>query len=737
MLLIFKKAEKLKKNLIIMKYTIFFMIFGVFEVIADESYSQPAKLTIDMQDATVAQVISQIENVSQLCFTYNTREIDPDRKVSIQVQDVDIDTVLKILFADDQVNYILIDEHVALYKESEAVHADSVQQSIPITGIVTDADGNPQPGVNVKVKGMNLGGAITNVNGEYSLSVPDERATLIFSSLGFITQEVIVGNTRTINIQLIEDTMLLEEVVVIGYGMEKRRNLTGAVGTASGSLLENRPIVNIGEGLQGVIPNLKITPSGTAPGQGASFNVRGYTSLNGGSPLILVDGVVQDPNLVNPNDIESVTVLKDASAAAIYGARAAYGVILFTTKSGKKNERPTFNISTSFSNSAPIHIQHSPNSLDYVNMMNLSARNSGSSNIFGERQVKFIEAYLKDPVNNLPVYYDPFVETDGLYGYCGNTDWADILYRNGGQQQYNVSMRGGSENTRYFASYGLMNQQGVLSAYDQSYQRHTVSVDLTTDINKWLTFGAKTKYTHGYADHPSGAMSSSGLSAESGVLKADLPPFMPVYHPDGSFAGQGSITNPFAIGKLGGYEHRKTNDLWLTGKVTIRPLSGLNINADFTFNPYSYNNERVVTRFMERRADGSEFVYPWSRDDGVTRSNSNDYYTSFNAYLEYMLNFGKNNFKITTGYNQEIKTNLSFNANRLSLIDRDTPMMTLSLGNQTVGDSGSSWAVQGIFGRLHYNFDEKYLIDITGRYDGSSKFAKGHRFAIFPSIAGA
>jgi TonB-linked SusC/RagA family outer membrane protein len=609
-----------------------------------------------------------------------------------------------------------------------------LQTKISISGAVKDVTGEVLIGVNIQVKGTSTGTS-TDINGEYRIEVPDGDAVLVFSYIGYLSQEIKVGNNRNITVTLAEDVMLMDEVVVVGYGTQKKANLTGAVGTASGDVLENRPITTIGEGLQGVIPNLQITPGGTAPGQGASFNIRGYTSLNGGSPLILVDGVVQDPNLVNPNDIESVTVLKDASSAAIYGARAGYGVILFTTKSGRKNQKPVFNVTSSWSTSSPTLLQHSMSALDYVNIMNLSAKNSGQGAIFGERQVNFIKAYNNDPKNNLPVYYDPLVETDGRYGYCGNTDWADVLYKDGGQQQYNVSMSGGSENTKYFVSYGFLHQEGILNVYDDKYQRHTINMDLTADIKPWLVLGAKAKYTYGYEDHPSGGMSNSGLGAYTGVLKADLPSFMPVYHPDGSFAGQGSITNPVAVGKLGGYDRRKVNDLWLTGKLTIRPLEGLNINADFTFNPYSFNQERVVTRFMEKRADGSEYVYPWVRDDGVALTNNNDYYTALNIYTDYTVNIRKNNFKATVGYNQEIKKNDGFDAARLSLIDKDLPHITLATGTQVVGGRSTSWAVQGVFGRLHYDYDEKYLIDLTGRYDGSSKFAEGSRFSFFPSFA--
>lgn len=612
--------------------------------------------------------------------------------------------------------------------------APTAQQTQRITGVVVDlATGEPIIGANVLVKGTS-NGTSTDIDGNFSLEVP-AGATLMVSYIGYINLEV--AATPNMQIQLREDSQALSEVVVIGYGTQKRQNLTGAVGTASGEVLENRPITTVGEGLQGVIPNLQITPGGTAPGQGASFNIRGYTSLNGGGPLILVDGVVQDPNLVNPNDIESVTVLKDASSAAIYGARAGYGVILFTTKSGKKNQKPVFNFTSAWSTSSPTQVQHKMSALDYVNIMNLSGKNSGTGDIFGARQVKFIEDYDKDPVNNSFVYYDPLSETDGRFGYCGNTDWADVLYRNGGQQQYNMSLSGGSENTRYFLSYGYMDQQGILNIYDDSYKRHTISMDVTSDVKSWLTIGAKAKYTHGNEDHPSGGMANSGLGAYTGVVKGDLPPFMPVIHPDGSYAGQGTFTNPFAVGRLGGYDRRKINDLWLTGKITLKPLEGLNINADFTWNPYSWNQERVVTRFMEKRADGSEYVYPWVMDDGVQLSNSNDYYTALNIYAEYIKSIDRHNFKATLGYNHEVKQNDSFNSARLGLINSDLPHISLATGTQTVGGSATSWAVQGVFARLHYDYDERYLIDLTGRYDGTSKFASGSRFAFFPSFGAA
>lgn len=223
---------------------------------------------------------------------------------------------------------------------------------ITITGTVSDITGESMPGVSISLKGTGTG-TMSDLDGHYSLSVPNANSALTFSFIGYVTQEITVGNKTLINVQMKEDIQSIEEVVVVGYGVQKKVNLSGAVAQVNGDVLENRPITNIGQGLQGVIPNLQITPGSNRLGGSANFNVRGETSINGGGPLILVDGVVMDPNLVNPNDIASITVLKDASSAAIYGARAAYGVVLMTTKKGQANMKPIISVNASVSTSAP------------------------------------------------------------------------------------------------------------------------------------------------------------------------------------------------------------------------------------------------------------------------------------------------------------------------------------------------------------------------------------------------
>ncbi len=608
-------------------------------------------------------------------------------------------------------------------------------QEREISGTITDENNVPLPGVNITVEGTTRG-TQSDFDGNYSINVSNEE-TLVFSFVGFEDQSVVVGDNLTIDVTMIESASALDEVVVIGYGTEKKVNLTGAVSEVSSEAFESRPLANLGEGLQGKVPNLSITP-GNAPGQGSSFNIRGFTSINGGSPLILVDGVEQDPNLINPNDVESVSVLKDDASTAIYGSRAAYGVILITTKSGDRGKTPTINIGSSYAINDRTVKPRYMNSLNYINYMDEASRNAGNPNYFDDRIRKGVEAYFNDPLNNEPVLYNPEIDKDGKYVYVGNTDWASELYKRGSILQNNLSVSGGTKSSTYYFSYGNSIQKGFLRSYNDKYERHNVSLKVATLLLDWIKISGNARYTYSNEDHPSGGVGgNSGITATSGQLKNDLRPLMPVTHPDGEWAGQGSFTNPFAVGAEGGHDQTKINDLTLTGRIEITPVEDLHIKADYTFNPYSSNNEFTSRLFEEFHADGTTNIYPWTNPNLVRLNNQNNYYHSFNLFGDYSKSFGNHNFKVLLGYNQEYKKFKGFLAQRTNLIDNDLPAINRATGERTVDGSNTSWGLLGYFFRFNYNYMEKYLLEVNGRYDGSSKFQKGHRYVFSPSFSGA
>lgn len=616
-----------------------------------------------------------------------------------------------------------------------------IQQNGVCNGVVTDTTGETVIGASVVVKGT-TNGTITGLDGDFSLSGVTKGSILVVSFVGYQNTEV-KWNGQPLTIVLKEDTKVLDEVVVVGYGTQKKANLSGAVAAVDGKVLQDRPITNIGQGLQGVVPNLNITMNnGGAPGATSSFNIRGNTSLNGGSPLVLVDNVQMDANLVNPDDIESISVLKDAASASIYGARAAYGVILITTKKGKKSDKPTVSLSATGYWQSPALTFHNVNSMQYLTMMDEAYQNDGGSGHYFKSQVyQYAEDYFNGKYDS-PVFFDTAYDTY-KYGYCGNTDWWDELYKTSFSQIYTANISGGNDRTTYYASVSMNDQGGILKAGDDKYNKYNANVNISSNITKWLNVSAKIAHTYTDELHPTGgttAMNStaySGLSSYSGMMKDDLSPLMPVKHPDGHYAGQGSYTNPVAIMEQGGNAQYKQNDLWMTGAVKITPIKGLVINADYTWNFYGKSSNQHVQNFYDYTAvPGTENYYPWTNPSSVTVTNNDDYYNAFNAFAEYTFSLKeKHNFKVMVGYNQENKHKKYHYAGRKNLIDSSNPSLNLAYGDMAMNGSETHWSVNGFFARINYDYKGKYLLELNGRYDGSSKFPHGDRYAFFPSAS--
>lgn len=623
-------------------------------------------------------------------------------------------------------------------------------------------------GASVVVKGT-TNGNVTDMEGRVELEGVKKGDVIVISYIGYATQEIKYTGQPSIPVKLLEDSQALEEVVVVGYGTQKKANLTGAVAQVAGDVLESRPITNVGQGLQGVVPNLQVTVGSGAPGQSSSFKIRGDGSLNGGSPLVLVDNVQMDANLVNPEDIESISVLKDAASAAIYGARAAYGVILITTKKGKQGSKPQISVSASGYWQTPAVRMHNVNSLQYIDMLNEGSINSGGGTIFTEKQRDYVERYMNGTYKYTE-YYD-VTENASKWQYCGNTDWFDEFYRTSFSQQYNVNLSGGDDKTTYYASVGLNNQNGILRPMNDNLKKYNANLNVASQVAKWLQVSAKVSHTYSTETHPAN-IGNAGISDYGGFLKNDLSPLMPVYHShtgrlvskpgaapindddlgiytsggyeyvdEGQhyFAGQNSYTNPYAVASQGGYSKYKINDLWMTGAVKITPLEGLVINADYTFNFYNKGSNLLQKTFYDYQAvAGTETKYTWSNPSYARYNNSEDYYTAFNAFAEYTKSFNEaHNFKIMAGYNQEYKQNKYFYSKRQNLIVEDIPDLDLATGEKELGSSNTHWAINGFFLRLNYNYKQRYLFEFNGRYDGSSKFAEGSRYAFFPSFSAA
>ena len=604
-----------------------------------------------------------------------------------------------------------------------------------VTGTVTDASG-PVIGATVMQKGT-TNGTITDMDGKFSLDGVKKGDVIQITYIGYIMQEITYTG-KPIKVTLVEDSKKLDEVVVVGYATVKKANLTGAVSAVDSKVLEDRPIINLGQGLQGTIPNLNITTSGQ-PGKGSTYNVRGETSINGGSPLVLVDGVEMDPNLINPQDVASVSVLKDAASASIYGARAAYGVILITTKTGKKNMPTQVSLDASISFNSPTTRPSYMNSMEYANWMNAANNLTNGRDLFSADEMEHITAYFNDPANNSPV----FVTTDpnswqygncqaGKYAYCGNTDWMKEMYKKSYPlQQYNVNISGGSDKATYYTSVGYTDQGSLLRHGDEGFRKFNMVNNINYDINNWLNISMKTSYIR---TELSGIV-QDGVHGEAWIGN-DTQPLMPVKHPDGNWAGQGNYTNFAAVLDEMGSRKTTKNDFWNTLALKLTPLKGMTINMDYTFNYYAEHNKNHIKSFNEYGVDGNFLqVFQYSKPNGVYEGQNNDTYNAFNFFGDYERTFGKHYFKVMAGYNQETKHTRSFYAQREKLISNDLPSMGSATGDKYVGNSDDSWATRSGFFRVNYTYADRYLLELNGRYDLSSKFPKHDRAVFNPSFS--
>lgn len=626
--------------------------------------------------------------------------------------------------------------YVQAAPHAAAVEMHSVQQDNACTGVVVDQNGETVIGASVVVKGT-TNGTITGLDGDFSIPNVKKGDVIVVSYVGYMNSEII-WEGKPLKIALKEDSKTLDEVVVVGYATVKKANLTGAVSAVDDKVLADRPIVNLGQGLQGTIPNLNITTSGQ-PGKGSSFNVRGETSINGGSPLVLVDGVQMDPNLINPQDVASVSVLKDAASASIYGARAAYGVILITTKSGRKNMPTQVSFDASVSFNSPTTRPEYMNSMEYAHWMNAANNTTSGRDLLSQEEMEHIEAYFYDPVNNLPV----FVAKDpsswqygncqaGKYAYCGNTDWMKEMYKKTYPvQKYNVNINGGSDKATYYTSVGYMDQGSLMRYGDEGFRKFNMVNNINYDINNWMHVSMKTSYIRTELD----GLAQDAVHGESWIGN-DTQPLMPVKHPDGNWSGQGNYTNFAAVLDEMGSRKTTKNDFWNTLALKLTPLKGLTINMDYTFNYYAEHGKVHRKTFNEYGIDGKFLqVFQHSRPSGVSESQANDTYNAFNLFGDYELTLGKHYFKVMAGYNQETKHTRGFSASRDELISNDLPSMNAATGEKYVGNSDDSWATRSGFFRVNYSFADRYLLEVNSRYDLSSKFPKDDRSVFSPSFS--
>ncbi len=710
-----------------MRVVILLLFVFVLQAGATSLYSQSVRVSLDMRNATIEEVLNTIEDESEFYFLYNSKLIDVDRKVDVNVKSQSVESILNKLFASTDVIYKIEDRQIILSrKEIPNLQTPQQQQGKRITGIVTDENNIPIIGANIIEKGT-TNGVITDIDGNFSLSV-SENPILEISYIGYLKQTVPVGTRTNLVLVLKEDLQALDEVVVVGYGTQKKTNLTGAVEVIGGEKLENRPVTNMSQALQGQVSGANFTTGsfGFEPGSDLAFQIRGQ-----GNAYVLVDGVPSDLGKINPNDIESISVLKDAAASAIYGALASYGVVLVTTKSGKKNQKPVVGFTSNLSFTKLHRQPQMVDSYTYAKMLN-EAGDNGGGRAFDNETINRIIAYQKDPTlpETIPNPVNPgkWAEEQSNANY----DWFDEYYGHGLNNQENISIRGGSNIVNYYVSAGHVYDSGILNYGTDTYRRINTTAKIDIALTDWWDFSVNNRFQQSDRERPN--FDDQGDYDLLFHQIARTAPNQAKKTPNGYYTRLSKIpwTEDAGTDKTIKYE---TTQRFAT---EIRPLKGWSINADYTFiqanSKFTSNNFTVY----EDLVDGTLVPIGSTVPSYVQKEQSSSFYSSLNAYTTYQFSIKEaHNFSLMAGFQLEEQRNDLLNGRKNDIVTNEVPSISTTTGDiQSLMDAISHGSRMGAFVRLNYNYKDRYLLEFNARRDGTSVFAAGNRWGTFPSFSG-
>ncbi|SFO60891.1 TonB-linked outer membrane protein, SusC/RagA family [Chitinophaga sp. YR627] len=590
--------------------------------------------------------------------------------------------------------------------------AVAASAAIPVKGIVTDDKGQPIPGATVLVKGTS-NGTSTGTDGSWSLQVPDENAILEFSFIGYTKQELKVGSRTSFSVKLTADVTAMNEVVVVAYGTQKKINVTGAIAAVDGKDLNWKPVGQVSSALQGVASGVTVTTTSGQPGvdQG-TVRIRGVGTMNSTDPLVLVDGVQMNMNDIDANDIASMSVLKDAASSAIYGVRAANGVILITTKRGASG-KPKITYSNYFAWQTPARLAKYVGAKDFMNLANLTASNSGGSASYTAAQ---IAAY--DNPNR-----DNFVNPDNY--------WLDaILTGSGFQQEHSLGISGGTEDVKYRFSTNYFDQTGLIKNMD--FNRITVRLNTDINVSKKLTFNADIAARLGDRQEPQGASGSAWYQFGQAAI---INPLYPIKYADGTWPVIRGGQNPIRLQEEGGLYQYKSNLFTGNFKATYNLVKGLKLTGLTSVNYRSdYNSTREKTLIYFKDPGTNQDPLPLGQNS-VKKSYQGYWFRNYQGLAEYTHNFGKHNFTLLGGASRLTETTDDLSGYRVNLAGGLNQIDAGEQNGQITEGNAVAYSLVSFFGRLNYSFDDKYLFEANLRRDGSSRFSDGQKWGIFPSFS--
>ena len=681
-----------------MKLILLFVAISFFQLSAVESYAQNAKINLSLSDVTLEEAIKTIEANTQFVFFFSNSAVDMTKHVDLNVKNGNIKEVLNQILSSYK--YRIEDNKIVLLGE--------VQQDGKIWGVVSDAFG-PIAGANVVVKGT-TNGTITDMDGRFSLDAP-KGAKLQISYIGYITKELTVDTKTDYVIELVEDSQALEEVVVVGYGTEKKVNVIGSIAQIGSEKLENRSTPQLSNVLTGQMAGVTVIQRSGRPGNsGGEIRVRGVGSFGGESnksdALVLIDGIPGKLNDVSSEDVESISVLKDASTAAIYGSRAANGVILVTTKTGKEGKVSVgYNGYVGFN--TPTALPEFVDTWQYATLYNEAVGR---------------EAYTQEEIQKFRDGSDP--------DHYANARYLDEVFsRKGLQTGHDVTINGGNAENKYMVSFGYLKQNGIVEKND--YQRYNARVNLVNEILPGLKLTSRLSGVYGNRKEP---MAPGGDDADNMLVLIQkalrFPGLTPTILSDGSFgAGRELHGTPAGWIKSDSFYENPEFSLNANVRLDYNPIKDLQLSA---IGAYTYTNGEERTYRSTMKLSGDRVLGPSELKHKMGKT----IYKTFQATAEYNKTIGGHTFGILAGYSWEQEDYRYVQGSRDKFPGNDLPYLNAgSPDNQKSEGTGNAWAIQSGFGRLRYNFNERYLFESTVRYDGSSRFPQSKKFGFFPSVA--
>ncbi len=614
------------------------------------------------------------------------------------------------------------------------IQAQTQQQ---ITGTIVNEQGEPVPGASIVEKGT-TNGVASNSDGEFSINVPG-NATLTITCIGYIPREEYVDNRKNIDITLKEDSQFLDEVVVVGFSTQKKVNLTGAVGTIGAKSLEQRPVMTTSQALQGLVPGLNISQNNGMLENRSSINIRGIATIgdgSSGSPLILIDGMEGDINALNPQDIENISVLKDAAASSIYGSRAPFGVILVTTKTGRKG-KPVINYNNSFRWNTPVLLPKMADSYSFATYFNDANINDGDGPHFSPEHLQRIKDYqngvisttiIKNPNN--PSYW-----ADGYNYGNDNVDWFDAMYRSWVfSQEHNLSIQGGTDAVTYYISANYLDQNGLMEFNQDTYDRYNVTAKINATLTPWAKINYSGRFSREDYERPSDLTNNFFY-----LLGKQGWPTLPLYDPNGYLY---SSPSPALNMRDRGRDIWQTDNHYQQAQLILEPVKNWRTVVDLNYRIVNANRHWDIQKTYNHDVAGNPV--PWSTDSHVHEDYRKDNFINWNAYTEYTMNLASgHNIKGMVGFQSESLKRKAFGLQREGIIIPEQPYVDITSGTDangkivppSVSGADNHWSTAGFFGRINYDYKEKYLLEVNMRYDGTSRFRSDKRWKLFPSFS--